>query len=249
MGRPLYVTGDLTDTIGIEFRTSDAKQGIGFGPTTMYAAGTNDNQDLNLKAKGTGAVVLRNVKIGSSNTTATSIVDTIGATMTDTTLPTSKAVRDLVNQTMPIGSIIMWSGGTSNPKIDMPTGWALCDGNNGTPDLRNRFVLGKGTQNVGATGGSATVTLTTDQIPAHSHGASTGNAGSHNHTTTTGHPTKGNISYYGSGNENLLGSNDSTTTGAAGDHSHSVTVSNTGGGAAHDNMPPYYVLAYIMRVS
>ena len=42
--------------------------------------------------------------------------------------------------TLPTGIITIWSGAI----IDIPAGWTLCDGNNGTPDLRDRFLLGAG---------------------------------------------------------------------------------------------------------
>ena len=65
---------------------------------------------------------------------------------------------------VPLGGIIMWSGTT------IPTGWALCNGSNGTPNLQDRFIVGAGSgYAVGATGGSANATLV-----------------SHNHTGTTG---------------------------------------------------------------
>jgi hypothetical protein len=58
-----------------------------------------------------------------------------------------------VGNYIPTGAIILWSGSIGS----IPTGWALCDGTNGTPDLRNRFVIGAGsTYAVGASGGSAT---------------------------------------------------------------------------------------------
>lgn len=58
---------------------------------------------------------------------------------------------------VPAGSIIIWSGTASN----IPDGWALCDGQNGTPDLRDKFVLGGGgeTHTVGSTGGEETHTM------------------------------------------------------------------------------------------
>ncbi|GCL50228.1 phage tail Collar [Microcystis aeruginosa NIES-3804] len=53
----LYITGDFNaDNDGVEFRHSNATQGIGFGFNTIYAAGSNANQDLGLKPKGTGEV-------------------------------------------------------------------------------------------------------------------------------------------------------------------------------------------------
>lgn len=67
---------------------------------------------------------------------------------------------------VPKGTIVIWSG-TAN---DIPSGWALCDGQDGRPDLRDKFVLGAGGKyNVGATGGAEEVTLTAEQMPAHTH--------------------------------------------------------------------------------
>jgi len=52
---------------------------------------------------------------------------------------------------MQAGMIILWSGAI----VDIPDGFALCDGSNGTPDLRNRFIVGAGDLHaVGATGGT-----------------------------------------------------------------------------------------------
>lgn len=71
---------------------------------------------------------------------------------------------------LPAGFIVIWSGAI----VDIPDGWILCDGNNGTPDLRSRFVRGAGgAQNPGDTGGSFT----------HTH-AFTGDG--HNHTLDLG---------------------------------------------------------------
>jgi len=59
-------------------------------------------------------------------------------------------------ETVPTGGIIMWSG------ADVPEGWALCDGTDGTPDLRNRFVVGAGdTYTLAETGGSSTDLIVT----------------------------------------------------------------------------------------
>ena len=81
---------------------------------------------------------------------------------------------------IPSGGIILWSGAANA----IPTGWYLCDGQNSTPDLRNRFVVGAGdTYAVDATGGSADATLV-----SHTHGSGnlgTGNAGGHSHSGNT----------------------------------------------------------------
>lgn len=67
---------------------------------------------------------------------------------------------------IPSGLISMWSGAASN----IPDGWLLCDGSNGTPDLRGRFIVGAGGDYaVGATGGSNTVALSAEEMPSHTH--------------------------------------------------------------------------------
>lgn len=55
------------------------------------------------------------------------------------------------------GIVVMWSGAIA----DIPTGWSLCNGSNGTPDLRDKFIPGAGsTYAVGATGGNINHTHT-----------------------------------------------------------------------------------------
>jgi len=111
---------------------------------------------------------------------------------------------------IPAGLIAKWSGSVLN----IPAGWALCNGTNGTPDLRNRFVVGAGsTYSVGATGGADSVTLTAAQMPTHNHTASTATAGAHTHGGSTG-------SNGGHGH--------TASTGAAGSHSHTATTSSAG---------------------
>lgn len=67
---------------------------------------------------------------------------------------------------VPAGGIILWSGASTA----IPVGWLLCDGESGTPDLRNRFVVGAGaTYAVNNTGGQDSVTLSTANLPSHSH--------------------------------------------------------------------------------
>lgn len=83
------------------------------------------------------------------------------------------------------GMIVLWSGAI----IDIPSGWVLCDGNNGTPDLRDRFVPGAGGSfNPGDSGGANnhTHTFTSD---GHFHtlldGAMFPGAGGSNEDTST----------------------------------------------------------------
>lgn len=127
---------------------------------------------------------------------------------------------------MPIGGIIIWSGSQS----DIPTNWQLCDGTKGTPDLRNRFVVGAGNQyTVGNTGGEATHTLTVDEMPSHSHGFSiNGYVGTNTSPTT-----------YSGG----------TTVISDPSYISNLTSSQTGGSQPLNNLPPYYALCYIMKIA
>lgn len=149
---------------------------------------------------------------------------------------------------VPTGGIIMWSGA----QAAIPSGWLLCDGANGTPDLRNRFVVGAGsTYAVGASGGSANSTL-----PSHSHfGQTLANNVSHTHTFQLGRDfaaTKPDATGFGFGpyglTQGLTGYTDSVTTGLdLTGHQHDFTTSLSGTDGTNANLPPYYALCYIMK--
>ena len=139
--------------------------------------------------------------------------------------------------TLPSGVILIWSGSTGS----VPSGYVICDGTNGTPDLRNSFVLGAGNSyTVGQTGGS------TDAIVvSHTHTAtSTVTDPGHNHTITasisnSSTPT-GNI---GAGNTPQATTVATNTTGIT----VATTNASTGTSGSGANMPPFYALAYIMK--
>ena len=140
------------------------------------------------------------------------------------------------------GMIMLWSGSTGT----IPSGWALCNGSSGTPDLRDRFVVGAGsTYAVDATGGSANATL-----PSHTHTGTTNTGGSHNHTIPhylvqavagTGDIDRDNEYQQWKA---LAGQ----VTGTHAGHTHSFTTASSGTSATNANLPPYYALAYIMKL-
>lgn len=147
-------------------------------------------------------------------------------------LPTANAVKTYVDQRLPAGVIVMWSGTTEN----IPEGWVLCDGDNDTPNLQDRFVLGAGKRDVSKTGGEETVVLTTDQMPTHTHG------GTAEYDDTQ--PEFATKKIYHAWNSNQKFANSSKTE----KKEATLSVDPTGKGEAHNNMPPYFVLAYIMKL-
>lgn len=135
---------------------------------------------------------------------------------------------------VPVGTIVIWSGTVD----DIPAGWALCDGQDGRPDLRNKFIIGAGdTYAAGATGGSETVTLTASQMPSHSH--------MQQYPDSYG-ATQPWLATSDSGDEMGYKDSNRTVSILLGDP---VRTASTGSGQAHDNMPPYYALCYIVKIA
>jgi len=137
---------------------------------------------------------------------------------------------------IPSGGIIIWSGSTGS----IPATWFLCDGTNGTPDLRDRFIVGAGnTYAVNSTGGSANAI-----VVSHTHTATVTDPG-HTHTIDYNDDyTNNGIQQGGNPGPILPGTGaavNSNTTGI------SVTNASTGVSGTNANLPPYYALAYIMK--
>ena len=130
---------------------------------------------------------------------------------------------------VPSGGIILWSGATNA----IPSGWVLCDGNNGTPDLRDRFVVGAGSgYGVGATGGSAdAVVVQHRHLPQTLNNMTSTEAGGN--TLAVNDRQAGN---YGSGSGLGLGP-----------LGNRHFMQNEGVSGTNKNLPPYYALAYIMK--
>jgi len=133
---------------------------------------------------------------------------------------------------IPSGGIIIWSGSSAS----IPTGWLLCNGSSGTPDLRNRFVVGAGsTYAVGATGGSADAI-----VVSHTH---TVTDPGHTHTATVNAQT--NVQDSTSGGDTRPASGTSTLT--TNSNTTGISINTTGSSGTNANLPPYYALCYIMK--
>jgi microcystin-dependent protein len=143
---------------------------------------------------------------------------------------------------IPANIIIIWSG----LQNQLPEGWILCNGQNNTPDLRNRFVIGGGNNySLNSTGGNKDAVL----LP-HTHTTTVSAVGNHGHNVignTAGSPGPGSPGggvFLGINNRQFTGTATSSSNGA---HTHSVSISNTGSSAINANLPPYYALAFIMK--
>ena len=157
---------------------------------------------------------------------------------------------------VPVGGIIIWSGAQNA----IPTGWALCDGSSGRPDLRNKFVVGAGsTYSVGATGGQAnavvvTHTHETDSDGVHGHGINDpGHA--HAYLRTTNFASGGGDA---SNRRAPFQETSTLTTGVytgislnnSGGHDHTALAPSGGVSTSNNkNLPPYYALCYIIKLS
>jgi microcystin-dependent protein len=240
----IYIQGGATATVGsatkIRFgqysndnttMTVDiSSSNVGIGTTTPATT---------LDVSGTLRTVAIQDKNGSTGTSGQLLTAGTGGQV-EWTAPTAGNI--------PIGGIIMWSGTSTT----LPTNWNLCDGGtyNGqaTPDLRGRFIMGatyangtnrytgqavtpNGTDANGVTlpsnatgsiGGEINHTLTIAEMPSHNHGiVATGAGGSGGPVITNGDPGSQSFNF--------------------------SLASQTGGGGAHNNMPQYFVLAFIMR--
>lgn len=162
---------------------------------------------------------------------------------------TVKYVDDEIRkiQAVPTGVIVMWSGAVSN----IPKGWQLCDysiipgTNKRTPDLRGRFIVGYSKDEsdyglIGKTGGKKSVTLSKDELPSHSHSFKNYFYSEKNRSAVGGDG-------YDQFSKNIIGSNDTDEDNNRLYYMNSTTNS-TGSGNAFDNRPPYYVLAYIIKI-
>ncbi|HNQ19580.1 MAG TPA: hypothetical protein PKI46_00805 [Bacteroidales bacterium] len=155
-----------------------------------------------------------------------------------------------VNYGMPQGSIIMYSGpwyfDNNGLGIGNLNGWALCNGQNGTPNLSDRFVIATNNQSsLLSSGGNNFYNLTQNQLPAHNHYIP--NDGAHNHGATM---TIGMSCEYLDSAEPPCSWDGIiiSATSTAGDHNHTGATGMTGNGDQIDNRPAYIALAFIMKL-
>jgi len=199
----------------------------------------------------------------------------VGEGTLDNVMLSLQQVRDMVQSAIaggiPRGLISMWSGALS----DIPTGWALCDGQDGRPDFTDKFIKGISTVETepGETGGENSRTLEIANMPAHAHAISelsTNTTGAHAHdakgesggifrfATVHNDYQHSNRVVYGtsgvwtageSGNEITGGPHYPLSTASTGNHEHTISGSlgSAGSGTPFDNRPAYFELAFIIK--
>ena len=238
----LNVTGNLT--VGGQFKDGDGN--FGTSGQVLSSDGT-DTAWINAGSLTAGAAAEVGVSAASVNANHfITMVDTASGNeniRVDTDL-TYNPVTNTLNvpnisgngsglsgiEAFVTGMIILWSGAADA----IPTGFLLCNGQNNTPDLRGKFVVGySDTDNdydVNDTGGSKDNTLSESQLPSHNHSASSSvNDPGHHHEYIDQYVVINNGYRPWPANNNDCAARD-------------VNSGSTGGGQPHENRPPYYAL-------
>lgn len=207
---------------------------------------------LGFQNGGTNDVTLKN-----ETTTGNVVID---FTNSSGKLDVKGKVQENGSDLVPKGIISMWYGSVAS----IPTGWTLCNGSNNTPDLRERFVVGAGGNNttnatgtlntsgynVNDAGGKDTVKLSTAQMPSHTHSINHGhtiNDPGHSHSI----PLKEDAGEHfadDAGGDSAPGTNTNSAYTGITVNNHTGNSGSKGSGTAHENRPPYYALAFIMKL-
>lgn len=148
----------------------------------------------------------------------------------------------------PAGAIIMWEGGTKQ----IPHGWLFCDGNNGTPDMRNRVAMSvpDTATDPGAIVGQDSYAIAEAQLPAHSHSGSTSTDNAHIHggMNQSGGDSDDDTTSVGDGTDLDPNGNDgSRLTRMGGAHAHGISTGYSGSGNSVNNKPKEQTVNFIQK--
>jgi len=215
-----------------------AKDGLPAGNASKVVKGA----ELDTEFTAIASAVSSKADTNSPTFTGTPLAPTAASGTNNTQIATTAFATTVAAAAFPVGGIILWSGSVAS----IPSGWALCNGSNGTPDLRNRFVVGAGSSYaVAATGGS------TDAIVvSHTHTA-TSTVTDPGHAHDIAFREQGIASGGGLGVDFNGPNNDTETDGATTETTGitvATTLTTTGSSGTNANLPPYYALAYIMKL-
>lgn len=219
-----------------------SKDSLTTGDPAKIVKGTEIDDEFNAIA----TAINSKANTNSPTLTGTPLAPT-AATGTNTTQIATTAY--VLANGVPSGAILMWSGTVAT----IPSGWYLCDGTNGTPDLTNKFIVGADADDGGAAKSTITGSATQSGgskdaiVVSHTHTASVTDPG-HNHDVYWSGGAGGYQGYFQTGSQNW------TTTSPGpysdtGNRTTGISVSNstTGSSGTNANLPPYFALAYIMK--
>jgi hypothetical protein len=199
----------------------------GSGGTGVTSLGTGVATALGQNVTGSGSIVLA----ASPTLTGTPLAPTAAA---GTNTPQIATTAFVLANGVPSGVILLWSGSIAS----IPSGWLLCNGGSGTPDLRDRFIVGAGsTYAVAATGGSADAI-----VVSHTHTA-TSVVTDPGHSHTAQNQTGAGFGQPAGQINDAFGNTGTAVTGIT----VATTNASTGSSGTNANLPPYYALAYIMK--
>ena len=206
---------DLTSGASIKITISESDTNSDFPITFSAAPGQSGGNTLLSDNQFTYNASSNTVTAGTFSGSGASLTSLNASNLGSGTVANAR----LSNSSLFVTGMIMMYNGSS-----APSGWAICNGSNGTPDLRDRFIVGTGSSySLGNTGGANSVTLTLNQIPAHTH--------TYERTD--------------------VGINVNDRPWPASNNDCDMTNQNTssaGGGQSHENRPPYYALMFIMKL-
>ena len=218
-----------------------AKDSLPSGNSGKIIKGT----EIDVEYTAIATAITSKADTNSPTFTGTPLAPTATSGTSNTQIATTAFVANSASSFIPSGVIVMWSGSIAA----IPSGWYLCDGNNSTPNLQDKFIVGAGSSYaVAGTGGSKDAV-----VVSHNHSASSSSSVSdpgHAHTFDASITGNTNTSYISQlsrdpafvSNSGLI---NNATTGIS--VSTSTTVNSAGVSGTNANLPPYYALAYIMK--
>lgn len=203
----------------------------------FYNSGTWYSLNEWVRTAGSNNVSLTGNASVTGNFSSGSISNSGGLTTSSISAGSLSVSGFATNALVPSGAIMMWSGSIAS----IPSGWGLCDGSSGRPDLRGKFIVGYNASDgdynsVGNQGGEKRHTLTVAEMPSHSHSV---NDPGHLHSFPGVLPDGRG----GDGGKAAEPVGRNTNTAFTG-----ISINANGGGGDHENRPPYYTLAYIIKL-
>lgn len=241
-----------------------AKDSLPSGNSGKIVKGT----EIDIELTAIASAVSSKADLNSPALTGTPTAPTAAVNTSTTQLATTAFVTNQISTAL-TGIIAMWSGAIAT----IPTGWVLCDGTNGTPDLRNKFIIGAHSDTTGVaystiTGANTQTGGSKDAIViSHTHTASNVDAGHTHFMAHRSNATSGNSSTltdtntftdtrnafpggyyegYAAGSTSSTANVGLTSSGTA---SITTTINSTGSSGTNANLPPYYALAFIMKTA